>query len=96
MPKSVLGLAIGGPCGALSGFVAGMVAEPNGPRTMALGFVLAVLAAPPAAIAGAVVGGVADIIAFLKERLPAPVALTPEDDYRDRPDETGRNKNQPN
>jgi hypothetical protein len=78
----MLGVGTGGAIGIVSGFMAGFAASQQKPD-WALGLVLAVVAGPLAATAGAVVGAADEILAYLRQVLPTPVTLGPEADYRE-------------
>jgi hypothetical protein len=77
-----MGIGVGGVSAFVCGFVGGQLVMEQ-PDNEKGAFVIGLLMAPLGAIAGSIVGGIADLIAFLRERLPAPVDLGAEGDYRE-------------
>jgi hypothetical protein len=81
MRRAFVGAMIGGGATFLTGLTAGLVTIKAQPDNLTAGLFLAAILAGNGAMAGAIVGGVGDLLAYLREALP--IRHGPEADYRD-------------
>jgi hypothetical protein len=85
MRRAVVGTVVGGACAFMVRLVAGLLADDSRPPDRRAVFFLGALVSGSGAMAGAICGAAADLLAYLRLAFPVPPATRPEDDLRELP-----------
>jgi hypothetical protein len=85
MRQAIIGAVVGGAFAFMVGIVAGVLADDSRPPDRRVVFFLGALLSGGGAMAGAICGAAAEILAYLKLALPVPPDTRPEDDFRELP-----------
>ncbi|HJZ94514.1 MAG TPA: hypothetical protein VKE40_26855 [Gemmataceae bacterium] len=84
MPRTLVGIGLGASFGFVTGYIVALVIEPRRSDPF-LSLLMGTLLAASGAATGAVVGGVKDLLTYMRVARLSPQLTGPEADYRELP-----------